>query len=109
MNGPATNGRPSAIFTGTAGSRRGAGPFSTRALARRSNSEKWHGHFTVADAGCQSHASHPVCVQIAEYATIPSAARPLVSLSSARGSSRTIMSWLSRESLRIVPVAASIG
>src|SRR3989442_8670546 len=96
MNAPATTGRPSATLTGSAGRRRDAGPFRTRALALRSNSEKWHGHLTVLDAGCQSHASHPVCVQTAEYATMPSTARALVSRSSARGSRWTSRIWFRR-------------
>ena len=66
MNPPATAGAPSTSFSGRAGSRRGAGPFSTRALSLRSNSEKWHGHLIVLDAGCQSQLSHPVWVHTAE-------------------------------------------
>src|SRR5262245_43495417 len=65
-NPPATAGAPSTRFSGRAGSRRGAGPFSTRALSLRSNSEKWHGHLIVLDVGCQSQLSHPVCVHTAE-------------------------------------------
>src|SRR5881397_3045220 len=106
---PATVGAPSTTFSGRAGSRRGAGPFRTRALSLRSNSEKWHGHLIVLDAGCQSQTSHPVCVHTAEYATIPSAARARVSPSSRLGSRRTTRIWLSRESSRITLAVGSIG
>src|SRR2546428_12805787 len=53
MNAPATTGRPSATLTGSAGRRRDAGPFRTRAPALGRDSEEWHGHLTVIDAGCQ--------------------------------------------------------
>src|SRR5262249_4635736 len=63
---PATMGAPSATLSGRAGSRRGAGPFTTRALSLRSNSEKWHEHLILLDAGSHSQASQPVCVHTAE-------------------------------------------
>jgi len=66
MKPAATVGAPSTTFNGSAGSRRGAGPFTTRALSLRSNSEKWHPHLIMLDAGCQSQTSQPVWVHTAE-------------------------------------------
>src|SRR6266850_748338 len=60
MKAPATTGKPSATFTGSAGRRRGAGPFRTRAPALRSNSEKWHGHLTVLVAGDAGGGVHRI-------------------------------------------------
>ncbi len=61
MKTPATAGMPSTIVSGRAGSRRGAGPFRTRAPSLRSNSEKWHEHLTLLERRLPLPQRHSPC------------------------------------------------
>src|SRR5581483_1896798 len=79
MKGAATVSEPSTTASGNAASRRGAGPNTTRAPSRGSYSELWHGHLKTflsrPSPLTQSVTGQPACAQIAEYDTMPSAAR----------------------------------
>src|SRR6185295_7227916 len=69
-NGAATLSEPSTIDSDSAASRRDAGPNTTCAPSRGSNSELWQKHLRTsllsADPGIQPVTGHPACVQMAE-------------------------------------------
>ena len=78
-NVPATVSEPSVVANGSAARRRCAGPNTTCALCRGSNSELWQTHFRTSFSPCaalpQAVIGHPAWEQMTEYATIPSADR----------------------------------
>src|SRR5712692_5025502 len=86
VNGFATTNCPPVTPRGSAGRFRGAGPSTTRAASLGSNFEEWHEQYKTCSSGNQSAISQPECVQMAVYATTPSAAIALVSALSCCGS-----------------------
>src|ERR1019366_6580585 len=68
-NGAATTSEPSAIASGSAARRRGAGPNTTSAPCRGSYSELWQGHLKTSLSPSSSFAQpvtgHPAWAQIA--------------------------------------------
>src|ERR1700733_9775959 len=69
-NGAATVSEPSAIASGSAARRRGAGPNTTSALCRGSYSELWQTHLNTSLSPAvpftQAVTGHPAWAQMAE-------------------------------------------
>jgi len=105
----ATTSFLSTSLSGNAGNMRGAGPSTTLPPSFGANFESWQGQNRSCSSEIHSVTSQPLCVQIAEYATTPSAARALVSGLSLSGSSRTSSTRLRRDPLRSVLSAGSIA
>src|SRR5260221_5728477 len=65
-----TVSEPSVVVSGSAARRRGAGPNTTCALCRGSNSELWQKHLNTSLSSAapfnQPVMGHPACEQIAE-------------------------------------------
>src|SRR5256886_13605457 len=94
---------------GSMGSRRGAGPSTTRARSLGSNWVAWQAQKRFFAWASHIDTGHPWWVQIAEYATTPRAASSRVSSVSWAGSKRISDIRFRVDPFRTVFVRGSIG
>src|SRR3954453_7382383 len=94
---------------GRIGNGRGAGPESTAADFLGSYSVAWQKQWSSCFSLSHPVTGHCACLQIAEYATMPSAAYCRVLSSSELGSSLRTRISFRRDPLRTTPEAGSMG